>query len=228
MTAYELDRRDSQKRDHLQTVERLRWDCFQQASMQDWTFENAPVHTERLEQCRRYVQNWKTIVTQNLGLLFWGDVGTGKTYLAACIANALIEQEIPVRMVSLSSVIDYDFDEKSNYIRKLCSCPLLILDDFGMERDTKYGIETAFQVIDGRYVSGKPLIVTTNLTLSELQHPKDTDRARIYDRLLTMTTPVRFSGESLRHGSKREKQEILKAIFEQKADEYNSRSIKEV
>lgn len=138
------------------------------------------------------------------GLLFWGDVGTGKSYLAACIANALIDKEVPVRMTNLSDVIDHDFADRRDFIHRLCNVPLLILDDFGMERDTRFGLETVYQVINGRYLSGKPLIVTTNLTLDELKHPNDTDRARIYDRVLAMTTPVKFSGDSLRFGKRKD------------------------
>lgn len=55
---------------------------------------------------------------------------------------------------------------------KLCRYPLLIIDDFGMERDTSYGLEQLYNVIDSRYRSKKPLIVTTNLTLQELQNPE--------------------------------------------------------
>ena len=89
----------------------------------------------------------------------------------------------------------------NEYISRLCRYPLLILDDFGMERGTEYGLEQVFNVIDSRYRSRKPLIVTTNLTLAELQHPKDTAHSRIYDRLLAMCAPVRFTGEQLPAGN---------------------------
>ena len=52
-------------------------------------------------------------------------------------------------------------------------------------------------MIDSRYRSGKPLIVTTNLTLDGLHNPEDTAHSRIYDRLLSMCVPVRFTGENL-------------------------------
>ena len=198
---------------HRHTVFRLRQQGFQNPIMRKWTFDAAPIRTERLEQCRRYAESWEAVTSQNAGLLFWGDVGTGKSYLAACIANALIEKEVPVCMTNLSAVIDHDFEGRTEYIQKLCAYPLLILDDFGMERDTKFGLETVYQVIDGRYLSGKPLIVTTNLTPKELKHPQDTDRARVYDRVLSMTTPVLFSGPSLRHGQREENLQLLKSIF---------------
>lgn len=86
------------------------------------------------------------------------------------------------------------FDNKNAYIGQLCRYPLLIIDDFGMERDTSYGLEQLYNVIDSRYRSQKPLIVTTNLTLQELQNPEDNAHARIYDRVLEMCVPVHFSG----------------------------------
>ena len=199
---------------HRQKVSQYRLQCFQNPIMRKWTFDAAPIQTKRLEQCRRYAESWDTVKSQNAGLLFWGAVGTGKSYLAACIANALIEKEVRVCMTNLAAVIDHDFEGRTEYIQALCSYPLLILDDFGMERDTKFGLETVYQVIDGRYLSGKPLIVTTNLTLQELKQPQDTDRARVYDRVLSMTTPVLFSGPSLRHGQQQENQLLLKSIFE--------------
>ena len=66
------------------------------------------------------------------------------------------------------------FENRNEYISRLCRYPLLILDDFGMERGTEYGLEQVFNVIDSRYRSGKPLIVTTNLTLDDLRNPEDT------------------------------------------------------
>ncbi len=205
--------KEYQEQKHRDTVFQLQQQGFQNPIMRNWTFDTASIHTERLEQCRRYVERWDDVVNQNAGLLFWGKVGTGKSFLAACIANALIEKEVPVCMTNLAAVIDHDFEGRTEYIQKLCASPLLILDDFGMERDTKFGRETVYQVIDGRYISGKPLIVTTNLTLKELKKPQDADQARVFDRVLSMTTPVLFSGSSLRHEQREEKQRLLKSIF---------------
>ena len=102
---------------------------------------------------------------------------------------------------------------KQNGFTNLCRYPLLILDDFGMERGTEYGLEQVYNVIDSRYRSGKPLIVTTNLTLTELQNPQDTPHARIYDRLLEMCAPVCFSGENFRRESAQNKLNRLKQLM---------------
>lgn len=79
-------------------------------------------------------------------------------------------------------------------VDRLCSYPLLIIDDFGIERGTEYALEQVYNIIDARYRSKKPLIVTTNLTLTDLKNPQDVAHARIYDRLRIHVQPHLFCG----------------------------------
>lgn len=154
-----------------------------------------------------------------IGYLLWGSVGTGKSFFAACIANALMEKEIPVRMTNFAAVLNDlsgSYEGRNAYIARLCRYPLLILDDFGMERGTEYGLEQVYNVIDSRYRSGKPLIVTTNLSLDELQHPQDTPHARIYDRLLEMCAPILFTGTNFRRQTAQNKLDRLKTMMKEK------------
>ena len=198
---------------HEETVRDLKERCFSEKAMQEWNFKRNHGEAKNTETARFYVKHWEEMKRDNIGLLFWGAVGTGKSFLAGCIANALLEQEIPVRMTNFAEVLNdlsSNFSEKNEYIKSLCRFPLLILDDFGMERGTEYGLEQIYAVIDGRYRSGKPLIVTTNLTLNELNNPRDTAHARIYDRLKEMCVPVKFSGESRRRVTAQEKLNRLK------------------
>jgi DNA replication protein DnaC len=98
-------------------------------------------------------------------------------------------------------------------VDRLCCCPPLIIDDFGMERGTEYALEQIYNIIDSRYRSRKPLIVTTNLTLDDIRHPQDTAHARIYDRLLEMCVPVSCIGVSFRKETTQEKLERLKELI---------------
>lgn len=213
---WERSETERRKKEHQSTVDRFRAACFPLPVMRSWTFEADTLHSRQSEICRRYVEHWRDVQEKHVGLLLWGDVGTGKSFLAASIANALIEREVSVYMTGLGEVIDHGFDERNEYFRRLCAYPLLILDDFGMERDTRFGLETVCRVIDGRAMNGKPLIITTNLTLSELKKPEDTDRARIYDRVLSMTVPIRFEGESLRRKNQQEKLSFVRGLLEGK------------
>ena len=90
------------------------------------------------------------------------------------------------------------YDQKDTFIGELMEYPLLILDDFGMERKTEFANEQIFNVIDERYRSRKPLIVTTNLPLDSLRNPDSLEMSRIYDRLLAMCTPVGFGDKGRR------------------------------
>ena len=153
------------------------------------------------------------------GALFTPGSNRAKSYFAGCIANALMEREIPVCMTNFALILGdlaASFEGRNEYISRLCSFPLLILDDFGMERGTEYGLEQVYNVIDSRYRSGRPLIVTTNLTLEDLQHPEDTAHARIYDRLIEMCSPVRFTGSNFRKATAQEKMGQLKKLMNRK------------
>ena len=155
----------------------------------------------QIETCRRYAEQWDTVRENNFGLLFWGDVGIGKTYLASCIANSLIEKEVSVRMLNFGQILNAGFEEKARILGDLSKYGLLILDDFGMERSTEYGLEIVFQVIDNRYQCRKPMVITTNLSLQTLKTPKDLEHKRIYDRILEACIPIHFSNSSLAKAS---------------------------
>ena len=204
------------RRSHLETVERLKRRGFTDPAMQNWTFENDNGKCPQMGHARFYVENWEAMKEINAGYLLWGGVGTGKSYFAGCIANALMEQEVAVRMTNFSAILNdltASFEGRNEYIERLCRFPLLIIDDFGMERGTEYGLEQVYNVIDSRYRSRKPLIVTTNLTLDSLQNPLDTAHARIYDRLLEMCAPILFTGENFRRETAQAKLNRLKELM---------------
>ena len=204
------------RRSHLETVERLKRRGFTDPAMQNWTFENDNGKCPQMGKAHSYVEQWEQMKAGNYGLILWGKVGAGKSYLAGCIANALMEQEVSVCMTNFAAILNdlaASFEGRNEYISRLCSFPLLILDDFGMERGTEYSLEQVYNVIDSRYRSGKPLIVTTNLTLEELQNPEDTAHARIYDRLIEMCSPVCITGENFRKATAKAKMERLKTLL---------------
>ena len=201
---------------HNDLVRRLKTDGFSDTSMLNWTFENDHGRSPQMHHAHRYVEQWQTMRSENLGLLLWGGVGTGKSFLARCIANALMEQEVPVRMTNFAHILNElnsSFSSRNEVVEKLCRHPLLIIDDFGMERSTEYALEQIYNIIDSCYRSQKPLIVTTNLTLDEIRHPQDTAHARIYDRLLEMCVPVSCIGVSFRKETAQEKLERLKLLI---------------
>lgn len=202
--------------EQLLYVRRLKAAGIQERHLQDWTFASA-TDTPSIQMAKRYTENWKKVKAENLGLLLWGDVGTGKSFLAACIANALLEKGVPVLMTNFSKILNqmgamYS-DERYRYIASFNRFSLLIIDDLGIERNTEYALEQVYAVIDERYKTGLPLIITTNLTISQLRNPEDVAHARIYSRVLEMCTPVHVPGHDRRTTIGKSKQELVKEVL---------------
>lgn len=150
--------------------------------------------------CRRYVQSWPEMEREGMGILLFGDVGTGKTYYASCIANALCEQYVRVCVTNFPEIIArmQDLGNAAGYLDELRDYRLLCIDDLGVERDTSYAMEQVYKVIDARYLSGRPTIITTNLSIQQMQEAP-IDRRRIYDRIFEMCPiQLKMSGGSLR------------------------------
>lgn len=204
----EKDRKEEalrKRREEMDKMERLRSVGITNQLFRDVSFEKDDgKNPGPMEKLRRYAEKWPEMQEKNIGLLLYGGVGTGKSYGAACIANRLIENLVPVLMTNFSSVLNamYGFhvEDKNAYIADMMRYKLLILDDFGMERNSQYALEQVYNVIDSRYRSGKPLIVTTNLSRAELESPGDVDHARIYDRVLEMCVPINFGNSGRRAG----------------------------
>lgn len=125
------------------------------------------------DACRRYVEHWKEMQTENIGILFHGTVGTGKSFYASCTGNGLLDRRVPVAATNVPRMLNLlqGSQEKQKLLDRLAIYKLLILDDLGAERDSAYGAEQIFNIIDARASSKLPVIVTTNLTLEELEHP---------------------------------------------------------
>lgn len=182
--------------------ERRRRICFAETNMANWTFENDDRKNPKISDAmQKYVKNFTEFKKDGKGLLLFGTVGTGKTYLAACIANALIDMDYSVLMTNfarLTNQIQGMFDGKQEFIDSLNRYSLLIIDDLGAERKSEFMQEMVFNIIDSRYRSGLPFIITTNLTAAEIKKPQDIGYSRIYDRILERCHPVEVSGESRR------------------------------
>lgn len=134
-----------------------------------------------------------------------------------CIANALLAQEKKVLMTNFSTISNKIFaaTDKNAYIEAVCSYDLLILDDLGSERRSAYMMENVFQVIDRRVCSGKPMIITTNLTVKEMRETQNMDEKRIYDRVLQNCQPICVKGENKRREKSRQNRSELEQIFQE-------------
>ncbi|MCD7756799.1 MAG: ATP-binding protein, partial [Clostridiales bacterium] len=115
-------------------IRSLKTSGIQEPALANWTFASAE-DSPSIQMARRYVDNWPQMKENNLGLLLWGDVGTGKSFTAACIANALLENGVPVLMTNFSKILNkmggmYS-EQRYRYIASLAEYELLIIDDLG-------------------------------------------------------------------------------------------------
>ena len=183
-------------------IKRMKASGLQDKSLYDYTFEKDTGINPEMHLAHKYVENWDDMKARSSGLLLWGDVGTGKSFFAGCIANALLEKGVPVLMTNFSRILNtlsgMHFEDRNQFIDSLNRYSLLIIDDLGIERNSEFALEQVFNVIDSRYRSKKPLIVTTNLTLEELNNPTNMAHSRIYDRILERCAPIRINNRNIR------------------------------
>ena len=197
-------------------MHQLREEAFRDIPAESWRFDSGQ-ETAQMELARRFVEAWDKFQAEGLGLLLSGNVGTGKSYTAGCIANALIDQLQSVFYTGVSDVVNrmqglYG-EEREQYLKTLMKPDLLILDDLGAERSTSFGREQVFDVVNKRTLSRRPLIITTNIPLHIMKETTDLSERRIYDRILSVCAPVRFDGENFRRAgaadSRRRAAELL-------------------
>ena len=198
----EKEREEYMVKEELLNIQKMKSAGLQDRTFYNYTFDCCDASQENAVYAKRYVEHFSEMVQTGQGLLFWGNVGTGKTFLAGCIANALLEQKIPVLMTSFPKILNalgglYS-SERNEYLASLNRYTLIVIDDMGIERGSQYTIETIYTVIDERYKSGKPFIITTNIQLDALKNPQDVEHARIYDRIMERCMPVFFGGKNYR------------------------------
>lgn len=212
---------EEERRKAMERIERLRNSSLIDDKLKDArlkTFQKDADNQKVFTLAERYVQRFDEMYEKRQGILFWGTVGTGKSYTAACIANELLDRTIPVVMTSFVKIlqnIQGNQEEEKVIMSRLNDARLLIIDDLGTERNTDYALEKVYNIIDSRYRSGKPLILTTNMTLKEMQETTDIRYKRIYDRIFEMCFPVRVSGRSWREKEAAKRFDSMKKLMEE-------------
>lgn len=198
------EKRLKEDREAMEKVMRLRKASLMDAKFRGATFDNFSVtksNERNLKLCKRYATAFDAMLEKNQGLILWGNVGTGKSFAAACIANYLLDRGVPVIMTSLVKLLELiqgGEEKETDILARLNSAKLVIFDDLGAERNTDYALEKIYNIVDSRYRRQKPMIFTTNLTVAEMQEETDIRYSRIYDRVFEVCYPMQFIGQSWR------------------------------
>lgn len=213
----ELERLKQEKR--LKKIEEMRFNAFpkeERERMQQFTFANDDMANKRITQAmKNYVDNFKMFRKQGKGLLLYGVCGTGKTYAACEVANALLDNGYTVIVTNFSRVLNniQSTFEKQEYIDRLNEHSLLVVDDLGIERGTEYAKEQVYNIVDSRYRAGLPMIITTNLTMDEIKNPETITDKRIYERILEKCHPIEVEGINRRRKAIRNEYDEMQNIL---------------
>lgn len=152
-----LKKEQMQKEEEMRSIQRAKVssmmdDTFRTACFANYQIRNG--NERHLKVAKKYCIEFSKMYERNQGLLFWGTVGTGKSYTAACIANYLLEANTSVVMTSFVRILQemqgFDREREETFTNKLNSVKLLIIDDLGAERSTDYALEKVYGIIDNR------------------------------------------------------------------------------
>ena len=168
-------------------------ECNLGQRFQNRTFDN--FDPERQPEAYRVCKEYDA---QHDSLILMGSVGTGKTHLAASIAHKAIESGIVTKFGNITDIFQSlrdAFTTDEDILSEIKSVPLLVLDDLGKENLTEWVKETIYSIINYRYEHMLPTVITTNLTMGELQE-------RLGDatisRLMEMCKYVEMNGKDYR------------------------------
>lgn len=152
-----------------------------------------------LDACFAFRDDFANRAKSGYGMMLFGDYGTGKTHLAACICNAVIDMGYTARMTNATSITDKGAERWGGftpYMEELCRNDLVVIDDLGSEHGD-YMSAKVFEAIDFLYSNRVPVIVTTNMTINQIMRPNESAR-RAMERLKERNVVVEVKGPNRR------------------------------
>jgi DNA replication protein DnaC len=171
-------------------------------------FRETPASAGPLNIAREYADNFKEQLAAGQGLIFTGGVGTGKTHLAAAITLHVLNQGYSVIFGTVTTLLGrirqtYDEDAQETerqVIDELVNVSLLVIDDLGKEKPTPWVEQMLYEIINARYEEEKPLIITTNTSMREIQDRYENTGPAIVSRIVEMCRGVKVDGDDWRKG----------------------------
>lgn len=209
---HELDEDKREKDDTA--IERYRANSGIEGRLADASFNDFGItngNREAYSRSLQYAANIEKIMPKGYGVYYYGKSGVGKTYIAACLGNMLLDMGVEVKFAKVSDIltdIKEAYSQRGNeaaVLNEYIFADIAILDDIGSEDYTakrgaavSFAQEKLFQIIDGRYSRKKPTIFTSNYTLEELITKRGILRKTV-ERIMEMSTrKFEITGESFR------------------------------
>lgn len=216
-TVNEMKKEEEERRNYerQQEIKKLQKNSLLGDRYKDTTFDititgNNKMFDNAFKRCRNYCEVSSKVLKEGYGMYIYGDSGTGKTHLTACMVNELIKQNRPTLFTNffeISQIIRSTFknnsDSEINMIEKISNIDFLFIDDLGTEKVTTNGEDNwlqtkIFEILNKRYNNKKPTVFTSNYSLEQLETERGL-MSKTVDRILEMSTAIlKIEGESYR------------------------------
>lgn len=178
---------------------KLQSETFAKDSLKSMTFDKDDSPNSYVSKaCRAWVSRYTP--QSSKWLFLYGNCGTGKTFYAACIANAMLLKGYSVKFETLQDIEARLFGSKNkaDVYEELAKVDIMILDDMMSDRMSDYTYEILFKIVDDRYKNDKTMIITTNMTDEETGNPKTRQAERIMSRFWEKSLPIKCDGKDRR------------------------------
>ena len=222
---YEREQRQKELVERMEQLESLKevsllGKRYKEASFEKLELKRGEEYIKAVERCKKFCERWEQVQAKGVGIYLYGDIGTGKTLLTACIGNRLLEKGVAVLFTSFLEIAralkdKYSRNESElSFMKNLEQVDLLILDDIGTEvivkstKEKSWLQEKIYEIINARYVQKKSTIFSSNESVLEL-HIKCGMQEKTVDRIVEMSTVrLELRGTSYRM-EKREQERVF-------------------
>ena len=175
---FDLEQEEKQRQEkYRKFINNIYKDNYMKKRLQKYNFENLIDTYDDTSIINQLIKFTDLCIKSEMknGLIIYGDIGYRKTYLGACIANKMIEQDRIVLMEKSSSIIDKikesfnkDGLSEMKIIELYSNVDMLIIDDFGNENLSKWALEKLYKIISNRYDNELPIVITTRYNKEQL------------------------------------------------------------
>ena len=175
---FDLEQEEKQRQEkYRKIINSVYKDNYMKKRLQKYNFENVSDTYEDTSIINQLIKFTDLCIKSEMknGLIIYGDIGYQKTYLGACIANKMIEQDRIVLMEKGSSIIDKikesfnkDGLSEMHIVELYSNVDMLISDDFGNENLSKWALEKLYKIISNRYDYELPIVITSRYNKEQL------------------------------------------------------------
>lgn len=178
-------------------------------------------NSKAISVCRKYVAQAKEMLSRNIGLYFYGDNSTGKTYLTATLCNELMRIGYQCYFTNLATLLDDILRNEQPILDLFATVPFVFIDDLGKEfidrennaNSAKWAEKKLFELLNIRANCNLPTLFSSNYTIAELGEKLRLDKG-ILERINVMATiMLHLEGDNFREAELQDKEQQAKKLL---------------